>query len=394
MRFRLIIPLFFIFISIGIVYSNWIYNPFTDELDYFNDVNVSIYLNNTTAYDIFQLRSDWSTHDNYPSSCPSGNYVSGIGDILTCSQPSSGGNTTQEIISAINISSTFLLTSSGLDCVDCVNGTELADTITLDNNLEVNGGYNVSIDSGELFVDVTNNRIGIGTTAIKSGFEIKKNTTIGFQACVIDAQCTSGGRCDTFYGKCLYDFSVSGVLGIGTAKPLSEFEVTSLFLDDVEQYITSLGNGTKSTLSLYSRRANSTGGIMETKNDDLIGVISSKGWDGDRTSGGEIRFYADDDWGEGDTSDAPTRISFWTASNGVQTLTQRMTINRNGNVGIGIEDAHKKFEVVGDINITGSNWVNASQGITNATGFWMCKDSLCLTTCQVDIKGGIIVGCT
>jgi hypothetical protein len=257
----------------------------------------------------------------------------------------------------------------------------------------VNGGYNVSIDSGELFVDVTNNRIGIGTTNIRSGFEIKKNTTIGFQACAIDAQCTSGGRCDTFYGKCLYDLSVSGVLGIGTAKPLSEFEVTSLFLDDVEQYITSLENGTKSTLSLYSRRANSTGGIMETKNDDLIGVISSKGWDGDRTSGGEIRFYADDDWGEGDTTDSPIRISFWTASNGVQTLTQRMTINRNGNVGIGIEDAHKKFEIVGDINITGSNWVNSSQGITNATGFWMCKDSLCLTTCQINIMGGIIVGC-
>lgn len=34
-----------------------------------------------------------------------------------------------------------------------------------------------------------------------------------------------------------------------------------------------------------------------------------------------------------------------------------------------------------------------SQGITNTTGFWLCKDSNCATTCQVQIKDGLITGC-
>ena len=37
--------------------------------------------------------------------------------------------------------------------------------------------------------------------------------------------------------------------------------------------------------------------------------------------------------------------------------------------------------------------VKGQAGVTNNTGFWMCKDSTCSTTCQVNIQGGIIVGC-
>lgn len=36
---------------------------------------------------------------------------------------------------------------------------------------------------------------------------------------------------------------------------------------------------------------------------------------------------------------------------------------------------------------------DGSIGITNTTGFWMCTDSLCVTTCQVSIKNGLITGC-
>jgi hypothetical protein len=37
---------------------------------------------------------------------------------------------------------------------------------------------------------------------------------------------------------------------------------------------------------------------------------------------------------------------------------------------------------------------DGSLGLTNTTGFWMCKDSGCATTCQAQIKNGLIVGCT
>jgi len=32
-------------------------------------------------------------------------------------------------------------------------------------------------------------------------------------------------------------------------------------------------------------------------------------------------------------------------------------------------------------------------GTTNTTGFWMCTNLACTTSCQVNIQGGIIVGC-
>jgi hypothetical protein len=46
---------------------------------------------------------------------------------------------------------------------DGIDGAELADTITLDTNLAITG-YNVSFDSGTLFIDSTNDYVGIGTT--------------------------------------------------------------------------------------------------------------------------------------------------------------------------------------------------------------------------------------
>jgi hypothetical protein len=68
----------------------------------------------------------------------------------------------------------------------------------------------------------------------------------------------------------------------------------------------------------------------------------------------------------------------------------------------------KKFEITrsngntfiaGNLNVTGITntetgySVNHESGITDNTGFWMCKDVNCSSTCQADIKGGIIVGC-
>jgi hypothetical protein len=38
--------------------------------------------------------------------------------------------------------------------------------------------------------------------------------------------------------------------------------------------------------------------------------------------------------------------------------------------------------------------VNSTVGITNSTGFWLCTQANCLTTCQVTITGGIITGCS
>jgi len=37
---------------------------------------------------------------------------------------------------------------------------------------------------------------------------------------------------------------------------------------------------------------------------------------------------------------------------------------------------------------------DGSQGITNTTGFWVCIDNKCKNTCQLQIKNGLITGCS
>lgn len=83
--------LFFITLLFGISagYSEWIYNPFTDKLDYYLNVNYTLYLNETYANETFVLSDDWTSHDDYPAACVAGEYVSAIGDVLVCSAPAS-----------------------------------------------------------------------------------------------------------------------------------------------------------------------------------------------------------------------------------------------------------------------------------------------------------------
>ncbi|MBN2459007.1 hypothetical protein JXB28_01880, partial [Candidatus Woesearchaeota archaeon] len=78
---------------------------------------------------------------------------------------------------------------------DSINGTELADTINLDANLAVTG-YNVSFDSGTLFVDSNNDRVGIGTSSPNQALHVVGNTNMsGYNITTIDCIVfDSGGK--------------------------------------------------------------------------------------------------------------------------------------------------------------------------------------------------------
>jgi len=47
-----------------------------------------------------------------------------------------------------------------------------------------------------------------------------------------------------------------------------------------------------------------------------------------------------------------------------------------------------------DLNVTGSYKNNGNTGVTDNTSYWLCTAADCSTKCQVDIDGGIIVGCS
>ena len=52
------------------------------------------------------------------------------------------------------------------------------------------------------------------------------------------------------------------------------------------------------------------------------------------------------------------------------------------------------LDVIGSVNATTGYITGAYTGITNTTGYWLCSASDCSTTCQVQINGGLITGCT
>ncbi len=58
-----------------------------------------------------------------------------------------------------------------------INGTELADTITLNANMNILG-YNFSINNSDLFVDVNKGRVGIGTTNPSEKLDVSGNVAV------------------------------------------------------------------------------------------------------------------------------------------------------------------------------------------------------------------------
>jgi|GEM_PF-6885455 len=65
--------------------------------------------------------------------------------------------------SAVTMStSTHTISATNFTCSNCIGGAQLVDTLALDANLAITG-YNVSIDTSTFAVDVTNDRVGIGT---------------------------------------------------------------------------------------------------------------------------------------------------------------------------------------------------------------------------------------
>lgn len=90
----------------------------------------STYQFSTTGTAVATSDSTWTLHDSYPTACTGGQYVTAIGDTLTCGTPSdlNTGNSTLEMRNAVNVSGTYLFTSSGLSCTNCIGGTEIDET--------------------------------------------------------------------------------------------------------------------------------------------------------------------------------------------------------------------------------------------------------------------------
>lgn len=58
------------------------------------------------------------------------------------------------------------------------------------------------------------------------------------------------------------------------------------------------------------------------------------------------------------------------------------------------EDCDLKNLVVNNLTVIGNYYSSdGSQGITDTSSYWLCTSSNCLSSCQVQIKNGLITGC-
>jgi hypothetical protein len=162
----------------------------------------------------------------------------------------------------------------------------------------------------------------------------------------------------------------NGNVGIGTANPVAKFEVNYSGAVGpaigATNSITVVGpNGTSgqfsavsfgaptagATIAGYSANGIAAAPIVVNKDDVLLRVIAA-GYDGTAWSGSRARILiaADENW---TTSFQGTRISFFTAVNGSNNLTEKLRISNDGKIGVNAADPAGALDVKGTGTTTG-----------------------------------------
>ena len=207
--------------------------------------------------------------------------------------------------------------------------------------LTADSSGNVNIDSGTLYVDATNNRVGIGTTSVTAGnlLEVRgriesRNDSTSEYAFYARGGYTSGGEGGIRHAAGLLDlrtagsyaltfstnnsevgrFDTSGRLLVGTSSALSDASNARVEVSgDLVVNTISTGVGSEASLRLYHLVNNSSA----------------------TRSGAKISSVSTDAYIPGDASSADSDLTFSTTLNA--SLTERMRIGSNGTTYLGTQ---------------------------------------------------------
>jgi len=262
-----------------------------------------------------------------------------------------------------------LLAGSGVAVWGSITGT-LSDQTDLKNALDEKipytgaiadvdlGTHDFKVDTNTLFVDSVNHRVGIGTTgpsqkltvAGNIGLQVGANTFIG----TLDNYALSlrTNNADRVF------IDSSGNVGIGTTTPTKKLHIVNgeIFVVGTDNSLLStimrLHSDTNNAPSWTSQRARGTSAApAAVQNTDTIGFFGFAGYDGLAWTGSRaaITAVASGDWS---STSNPTELRFYTTPSGSTSLTQRMVIDKSGNVGIGTTGPAAKLDILGT---SGSN---------------------------------------
>jgi hypothetical protein len=216
-------------------------------------------------------------------------------------------------------------------------------TTSPDAKLDVNGDINIS--SGSSFkingsaIATTDTTYSAGTGISISGTTINSQITQYEDSNVLTLLNTTGVTGGLKV--------ISGNVGIGTTSPQTKLHVY-VDSDTVNNLVEVLR--LERHCNDMSSSANAEGGYISLKVDD------------DNASFGEaarISWRADN---SDDTEDSG-RLGFWTSKD--DSCTEKLTITKDGNTGIGISNPSKKLDVAGDINLSG--WIYKNNLLLNTT---------------------------
>ena len=225
---------------------------------------------------------------------------------------------------------------------------------------------NVAIDTNTLYVDSSNNRVGIGTTNPASLLHLEsanspvlriKDTTQGVTLLAFSQDTNSHIGTYSNHDLVLDTNSTerlritsNGLVGIGTSSPNYKLSVD----DD------SITSAPKTLLQFKSANIDDGGGYdidFRTSSNDLADRFISR-----------IR-------GVREGAGAKSQLSFWTDDG--SSLGQRMTINSSGNVGIGTANSNYRFNLSNSSTLTPvyQQFTNGTTGTTANDGTVMGIDS-------------------
>jgi len=276
---------------------------------------------------------------------------------MSCSNIIYTGATGQTKTGALNISGEFAANGG------TTLGDTTTDTLTINSNA-ASTPNNLSIDSATLFIDATNDRIGIGTASptekLTVSGRIKLEGTAGYNGTISEL----GGQMafNALGAGAYYDWSVNSVIqmrifnggmAFGTGYSAATPPSNGVIIEG------NVGIGTTAPQdNLEISESNLTVATTQLRltNAGAGGYGAGIGFYGNRSDDGllypQAKITADGIGNWGSAAQAKSGLRFYTADNATS-LTEKVRITDTGKVGIGTTSPTQKLDVNGSVNITG-----------------------------------------
>jgi len=156
--------------------------------------------------------------------------------------------------------------------------------------------------------------------------------------------------------------TMAGIVGVGTTTMTPDvrfaqaLDVTSSAdLGGMSLSNWSATNTDTNLLDLKKSGSDTIGTHVVVTDNELIGIIAFRGSDGvEFLNAAFIQGEIDGTLTGGGTDDMPGMLSFWTTPDGTGNSLQRMTIDSNGDVGIGVITPDETLEVAGHYKASGT----------------------------------------